>query len=64
MPMSAEPIKDQVRRERASDLLRADKDPELKGRLTANAEEQDGIEDADEDDKVTPTASRRTSSKN
>jgi hypothetical protein len=42
---------DQVRHERASDLLRADKDSELEGRLTANEEEQVGVDDAGEDDK-------------
>jgi hypothetical protein len=33
------------------DLLRADKDSELEGRLTANEEEQAGVDDAGEDDK-------------
>jgi hypothetical protein len=42
---------DLVRRERASHLLRADKDSELEGRLTANEEEQAGVDDAGEDDK-------------
>jgi hypothetical protein len=42
---------DQVRHEHASDLLRADKDSELEGRLTANEEGQDGVDDADQDDK-------------
>jgi hypothetical protein len=42
---------DQVRHERASDLLRADKDSELERRLTANEEEQVGVDDAGEDDK-------------
>jgi hypothetical protein len=41
---------DQVR-ERASDLLRADKDSELEGRLSANEEEQAGINDAGENNK-------------
>jgi hypothetical protein len=37
---------DLVRRERASDLLRVDKDSELEGRLIANEEEQAGVDDA------------------
>jgi hypothetical protein len=37
--------------ERASDLFRADEDSELEGRLTANEEEQAGVDDAGEDDK-------------
>jgi hypothetical protein len=42
---------DQVRRKRASNLLRADKDSEPEGRLIANEEEQAGVNDTGEDDK-------------
>jgi hypothetical protein len=41
----------QIPPERASDLLRAHKDSQLKRRLAANEEEQDRVDDADEDDK-------------
>jgi hypothetical protein len=41
----------QIYRERASDLFRADKNSELEEHLTINTEEQNGIIDIDENDK-------------
>jgi hypothetical protein len=41
----------QIRRERASNLFRANKDSKSKERLTANTKEQDGINDAGENNK-------------
>jgi hypothetical protein len=54
---------DLIRRERASDLFRADKYLELEGRLTANEEEQAGVNDAGENDKNRSDANCRQEKK-